>query len=95
MMMIWLGGVIMVYCYILASYAADRGRVRFPAAASPSPNHGLDGWMLEALIRASKVTRVHSYSSVGLGLHMLQRYSYTERAVAERKGKVDRHLDHL
>ena len=42
-------------------------------------------WWVEALIRASKVTRVHS--GFGLRLPMLQRYSCTERTVAETHKK--------
>ena len=42
-------------------------------------------WLVEALLRALKVTRVHSGS--GLRLPMLQRYSCTERTVAETHKK--------
>ena len=41
--------------------------------------------MVEALISASKVTRVHS--GLGLRLRMLQQYSCTERTLAETQKK--------
>ena len=50
-------------------------------------------WLVEALIRASKVTRVHS--GLGLRLPILQWYSCTERTVAEthkKRGSAPRPL---